>query len=137
MPKTICIVDDQPSLRQMLRFALGAQGYNIIEADNGIEAIKILAKEAVDVLVVDWQMPVMNGIELVRVLRDKPEFDNLPIVMVSCWDNLTARREAYSLGVNTWLKKPFRMSEIQSVVETALVAASPRENDESTVARCI
>jgi response regulator RpfG family c-di-GMP phosphodiesterase len=121
----------------MLRFALGTQGYNIIEADNGIDAIKLLAKETVDVLVVDWQMPVMNGIELVRILRDKPEFDELPIVMVSCWDNLTARREAYSLGVNTWLKKPFRMSEIQSVVETALLAVPPGVSDGSTVSRCI
>lgn len=137
MSKTICIVDDQPSLRQMLRFALVVQGYNIIEAENGIEAVKLLAKEDVDILVVDWQMPVMDGIELVRVLRDKPEFDDLPIVMVSCWDDITARREAYSLGVNTWLKKPFRMAEIQSVVETALMTVTPRVSDESNVARCL
>ena len=131
MNKTICIVDDQPSLRQMLRFALGQQGYNICEAENGTEAIKLLAKQAVDILIVDWQMPVMNGIDLVRFLRGKAEYEELPIIMVSCWDNLTARKEAYALGVNSWLKKPFRMAQIQNVVENALMAIPSHKNSQS------
>lgn len=129
MNKTICIVDDQPSLRQMLHFALAASGHDIVEAENGVDAIKLLSKRSVDLLVVDWQMPVMDGMELVRILRDKPEFDDVPIVMISCWDNISARKEAYSLGINTWLKKPFRMAEIHDVVETALAAVPAGSNN--------
>ena len=121
MSKKVCIVDDQPSLRQMLRFALGQQGYNICEAANGVEAIKLLAEESVDLLIVDWQMPVMNGMELIRIVREKPEYDELPIIMISCRDDISVRKEAYSLGVNSWLKKPFRMAQILNVVNNVLV----------------
>lgn len=137
MPKTICIVDDQPTLRQMLRFALGAMGYHILEAENGVEALKLLARERVDALVVDWQMPEMNGLELVAMLRDEREFDALPIVMVSCLDDLASRREAHALGVNAWVKKPFRMAEIQAVLENVLEGAPHDNNNEPPAARCI
>jgi len=131
MPKTICIVDDQPSLRQTLRFALSQQGYHILEAENGMDATKLLAKEPVDVLILDWQMPVMNGMDLVRLLRGQPEYDLLPIIMVSSWDDISVRKEAYSLGVNSWLKKPFRMAEIQNVVENALLTIPTHRTSET------
>lgn len=126
MPKNILVVDDQPSLRQMLRFALTSQGYTVTEAEDGVEALKKIAKTDIDMLIVDWQMPLMNGLELVRRLRDDSAYADLPIVVVSCWDDLAARKEAYSMGVMTWLKKPFRMAEVHRVVESGLgLAATP------------
>lgn len=118
MSKTVCVVDDQPSLRQMLRFTLNAYGYNVLEAENGVEALKIISKEHVDMMVVDWQMPLMDGLELVRKLRKITGYEDLPVIIVSCRDDLVARKEAYSLGVINWMKKPFRMAEIQRVVES-------------------
>lgn len=120
MSKTICVVDDQPSLRQMLRFTLSVHGYEVLEAENGVDALDILSKEHVDMLIVDWQMPMMDGLALVKKLRENSAYENLPIIMVSCRDDLSARKKAYSLGVITWLKKPFRMAEVQRVVENGL-----------------
>lgn len=120
MPKLICIVDDQPALRQMLRFALNFQGVAVIEAVDGADALDKIATHPVDMLIVDWQMPVMDGLELVRRLRKSTAHADLPVVVVSCRDDLSARKEARSLGVMTWLKKPFRISEVQAVVEHAL-----------------
>ena len=122
MSKVVCIVDDQPSLRQMLRFALNIDGLQVIEAENGVDALDKLASHDIDMMVVDWQMPEMDGLELVRRLRKSEEFADMPVVIISCRDDLSARKEARSLGVMNWLKKPFRIAEVQLAVESALGA---------------
>ena len=124
MPKVVCIVDDQPSLRQMLRFALNIHGVQVVEAENGISALDQLAHHDIDMMIIDWQMPELDGLGLVRLLRNSEEYADLPVVMVSCRDDLEARREARSLGVLNWLKKPFRISEVQFAVESALGLSS-------------
>jgi len=124
MSKVICIVDDQPSLRQMLRFALNNHGLQVIEAENGVDALNKLANHNVDMMIVDWQMPEMDGLELVRQLRKSEEYTEVPVVIISCRDDLSARREARSLGVMTWLKKPFRIAEVQLAVESGLGLSS-------------
>ena len=125
MSKVICIVDDQPSLRQMLRFALNIHGLQVIEAENGVDALNKLANHNVDMMIVDWQMPEMDGLELVRQLRKSEEYAKVPVVIISCRDDLSARQEARSLGVMTWLKKPFRIAEVQLAVESGLGLSSP------------
>lgn len=120
MSKVICIVDDQPALRQMLRFALNFQGVAVIEAVDGADALDKIATHHVDMMIIDWQMPVMDGLELVRRLRKVDAYSDLPILVVSCRDDLTARQEARALKVVTWLRKPFRVSEVQAVVEHVL-----------------
>ena len=120
MSKVICIVDDQPALLQMLSFALNFQGVTVIEAVNGADALRKISSQHIDMLITDWQMPIMDGLELVRRLRKIKDFADLPMVVISCRDDLEARKEARALGVMTWLKKPFRISEVQLVVEHAL-----------------
>lgn len=124
MTKKICIVDDHLSMRQMLRFALTAYGLQVFEATNGVDALEILTDNNVDMLIIEWQMPQMDGLELIRRLRKTPHYTDVPIVIFSCLDNLEARKEARSLGVMTWLKKPFRMAEVQRIVEGSLNLAS-------------
>lgn len=124
MSKTVCIVDDQPGLRQMLRFALKVQGVDVVEAENGVDALDKISAQPVDLLIVDWQMPEMDGLSLIRYLRKMDAYADLPIAVVSCRDDLEARLEARSLGVMTWLKKPFRLAEIQAVVDNALAASA-------------
>ena len=136
MSKVVCIVDDQPSLRQMLRFALNIHGLQVIEAENGVDALDKLARHDIDMMLVDWQMPEMDGLELVRRLRKSEEFADMPVVIISCRDDLSARKEARSLGVMNWLKKPFRITEVQLAVENALglSSLSSRRNVEQNTA---
>ena len=96
----------------------------MLEAENGADALEKISNNDVDMLIVDWQMPVMDGLELVSKLRKMEAYADLPVVLVSCRDDLHARQEARSLGVLTWLKKPFRISEIQVVVENALLSST-------------
>jgi DNA-binding response OmpR family regulator len=120
MSKVICIVDDQPALLQMLRFALSFQGVTVIEAVDGTDALEKISTQHVDMLITDWHMPAMDGLALIRRLRKIEAYADLPTVVISCRDDLEARKEARSLGVMTWLKKPFRISEVQLVVEHTL-----------------
>jgi len=120
MSKVICVVDDQPSLRQMIRFSLNVNGLQVLEAENGVEALGLLARHDVDMLIIDWQMPGMDGMELIRRLRGNEGYGDIPIVVISCRDDINARKEALSLGVINWLKKPFRLVELQRVVESGL-----------------
>lgn len=128
MSKVVCIVDDQTSLRQMVRFALNVQGLDVLEAENGVDALEKLQKNHVDILIVDWQMPVMDGLELVSHLRKIEQYLELPVIFVSCGDDLMAKKTAMSLGALAWLKKPFRLSEIQSVVECGLGLATSNKS---------
>ena len=136
MPKVICVVDDQPSLRQMLRFALSFQGVDVLEAENGDDALKKISTHHVDMLIVDWQMPVMDGLELVRQLRKLDAYADLPIVVAICCYDLNARKEAISLGVMTWLKKPFRISEVQTVVKNGLALSSEESLQKVSTGLC-
>lgn len=134
MSKVVCVVDDQPSLRQMLRFALNIHGLTVIEAEHGLDALDKLANHSVDMVVADWQMPKMDGLELVRSLRSSNEYAELPVVIISCRDDLTARKEARSMGVLSWLKKPFRIAEVQLAVESALgLSSSKKQSAEQSV----
>lgn len=120
MPKRICIVDDQPSLRQMVRFALTIQGIAVEEAADGVEALEKMSNQGFDLIIADWQMPRMDGLEMLRRLRNIPGYIDVPVIMISCRDDIEARKQARALGVLAWIKKPFRLSEIQTVVEDTL-----------------
>jgi two-component system chemotaxis response regulator CheY len=80
---------------------------NIIEAENGAEAIEKLAGQAIDLVVTDWNMPEMNGAELVQVLRSLPQYQEVPIVMVTTRGMQEDVITAMKLGVNGYIIKPF------------------------------
>ncbi len=101
--KTILLVDDSPVTRTREKQILLAQNLNIFEAANGKEAIDILGKNAIDLVVTDLEMPVMNGIEMIRAIREQDTLRELPIVVISSYDNL--REEVSSLGVATFINK--------------------------------
>jgi DNA-binding response OmpR family regulator len=122
----------------MLRFSLKFDGLQVLEAENGVDALNKLVDFNVDMMIVDWQMPEMDGMELVRRLRKDEAYADIPIVIISCRDDLNARREALSLGVMSWLKKPFRIVEIQRVVKRGLglVSSPTKPQNKKSAAGC-
>lgn len=120
MPKKICIVDDQPALRQMVRFALSLNGLEVVEAENGEDALRQITDYPIDLVILDWCMPKMGGLQFLTHLRHTAEHKDLPVIVVSSKDDMEARKRARSLGVLTWMRKPFRISEIQTLVESTL-----------------
>ena len=112
MPKRICIVDDHLNIREMLRYALTLQGLEVVEAVDGADALEKMTAHNIDMVLVDWLMPKMDGLEMLRCLREMEGFSEIPVVMISGRDDIEARKKARELGVLYWLKKPFRMESI-------------------------
>ena len=104
----ILIVDDFATMRRIVRNVLKQIGFtNMIEADNGKAALKVLKKENIDLILCDWNMPEMPGIELLKAIRSDDELKNIPFVMVTAEAQKDNIIEAVKAGVNSYIVKPF------------------------------
>jgi len=115
------VVDDQPNIRRVVRAYLETvQKCEVIEAENGVDAIKKLLASPVDLIITDLVMPEMTGLELVGYLRRHESFRQIPIIMLTSQGDETDRRKALALGVNDYLVKPFAPLSMKPVVEKYL-----------------
>ena len=108
MAKTIMTVDDSASIRQMVGMTLKSAGFEVIEAGDGQQALDQLTQAgALDLALVDWNMPVMNGLELIGQLRARSEFDGMAIMMVTTETEIHQVQRALDAGANEYVMKPF------------------------------
>ena len=106
--KSVLFVEDSPTMRRIIANSLQKIGFSeILEAEHGVDALEKIAGRMVDLVVTDWNMPEMNGAELVKELRSKTEFDNVPIVMITTRGMKDDVITAMKLGVNAYVIKPF------------------------------
>ncbi len=104
----VLFVEDSPTMRRIIMNSLRQVGFNdIIEAENGTDALEKLAGKEIDLVVTDWNMPEMNGAELVKTLRSIPEYAEVPIVMITTRGMKDDVMTAMKLGVNGYVVKPF------------------------------
>ncbi len=116
-PKVILVVDDAISLRQTLSLTLQKSGYQVIQAQNGVEALEQLQRHSeIQVIVSDLEMPRMNGFELLSNLRQNPNFANVPIVILTSRSAEKHRQLAQELGANAYLTKPYLEHEFLSII---------------------
>lgn len=116
MSKTILIVDDSQSIREILSLTLKNAGFNVIEAQHGKEAIENLT-DSTDLIITDLHMPVMDGITLIKELRQMEKFKYIPIIFLTTESQAEKKEEAKAAGATGWITKPF-------VPEKILVALS-------------
>lgn len=116
MSKTVLSVDDSKSIRDMIDFTLRPHGYEVIGAGDGVEGLAALAAQKVDLVVCDLNMPNMNGIEMIRKLRDDRAHDGLPVVMLTTEAQKEKMKEAKEAGATGWIVKPFDEAKLVSVV---------------------
>lgn len=103
------MVDDSRAVRMILGKTLKEIGYDVREAGNGQEALEAVAAESTpfELVLADWNMPVMNGLELLQELRKKPELDSTVVVMVTTESELDQMAAALEAGANEYVMKPF------------------------------
>ncbi|MEL6109800.1 MAG: response regulator [Planctomycetota bacterium] len=116
MAKTALVVDDSTSMRQMVSFTLKESGFEVIQAGNGQEALANVAGNSVNLVVTDLNMPVMDGMTLIRELRTKPEFKFTPILMLTTESQDTKKQEGRAAGATGWIVKPFNPVQLMQVV---------------------
>lgn len=114
MSGSILIIDDSAAQRKLVRLALETQGYVIVEAENGMQAIEAMDRigGSTRLILCDVNMPVMNGLEFVRELKKHENHAAIPVIMLTTETNETMVEEMQSLGTNSWLTKPFKMSDL-------------------------
>lgn len=114
----VLVVDDEPAIRRLLRTSLPSQGWKVMEAANGIEALELARKGGVDVLLLDLGLPDIDGLEVIRRLRDGGLA--IPIVVLSARDDERGKVAALDLGADDYVTKPFGMAELVARLRTAL-----------------
>ncbi len=115
---TILIVDDEPVGREALNGALFSQGYQLLFAENGIEALEMAAQYLPDVLLLDVMMPQMDGFEVCRRLRADPLLAEIPILLITALDDRTSRLKGLEAGADDFINKPFDRIELRARVKT-------------------
>ena len=120
MAKTILIVDDSASIRQMVSFALKSDGHNVIEAADGVEALAKAKAHAIDLVLTDQNMPNMDGFTMVKALRGLPQFAKTPILMLTTEFSDDKKMEGKGAGANGWLVKPVNPHKLLEVVKKFL-----------------
>ena len=122
MSARILVVDDVPANVKLLEARLSAEYFDVLTASNGAEALDILTREqgAFDLLLTDIQMPVMDGITLVKNLRTMPDYKFTPLLMLTTESTPEKKMEGKSAGATGWLIKPFNPDQLVTTIKRVL-----------------
>lgn len=119
MSKTVLIVDDSASVRQMVHFSLRSAGYGVLEAADGRVALAMFTTP-IHLVISDLNMPNMDGISLVKALRAGAATKYVPVVMLTTESQETKKQEARAAGATGWIVKPFKAEQLVAVVKRVL-----------------
>jgi two-component system chemotaxis response regulator CheY len=121
MGKRVLVVDDSTSMRQMVSFTLTEAGFTVIEGENGQQGLDQAKNSGgVDLVVTDLNMPVMDGIEMIRNLRQLPAFQFTPILMLTTETDDGKKAKGKEAGATGWIVKPFEPTKLLKTIERVL-----------------
>ena len=116
MKRKVLTVDDASTMRKMISLTLKAAGYEVLEANDGPEALDMISKMDIDMMILDVNMPKMNGIEVVKRVRRNDRHTKTPIIMLTTETEETIRNEAKIAGATGWINKPFQQDHLVGAV---------------------
>jgi two-component system, OmpR family, KDP operon response regulator KdpE len=114
---TVLVIDDEPAIRRLLRTSLAAQGYRVVEAADGTEALAAVTRDKPDLLILDLGLPDVSGIDIIRDVRRN---STVPIIVLSVREDERGKVEALDLGADDYITKPFGTDELVARIRTAL-----------------
>lgn len=121
MAQKILIAEDSPTMRSLIVSTIAAMGdYDIVEAANGFEALRILPREKVDLIITDINMPDINGLELVSFIRNNENYRETPLFIISTEGSDRDREKGLALGANAYIVKPFAPDRLQALIREYL-----------------
>jgi CheY-like chemotaxis protein len=119
---TVMVVDDNEDLREMLRFMVERLGYEVVEAENGHEAVEMARSRCPNLILMDLSMPVMDGFAATRLLRKIEDMCNVPIIAISANRREQSQADALAAGCNDYLTKPVNFHQLHSLLGNFLPA---------------
>lgn len=118
--KTILVIDDFEVNTFAVGVTLSNAGYNVLKATEAQEAIKLFKGTRVDLVITDYKMPKMNGVQLIKELKKTSGISRLPFIVLSSEKDEAKKQEAYNAGVTMWIEKPFQINTFLKVIAKAL-----------------
>ncbi len=117
----ILVVEDSPTMRQLISFAMRRiEKAKVIEATDGVDALKKLSENQVDIILADINMPVMDGLKLVSLVRSNPSYKDIPVIIITTEGAEEDRKKAMAIGANAYLPKPIQTQELIRLVKKYL-----------------
>lgn len=117
MTKSALTVDDSKTMRDMVSFTLKGVGYNVLEAEDGVQGLSVAASNHVDVIITDLNMPNMNGFDMIKSLRNDPKYVSTPILMLTTEGDASKKAEGKEAGATGWVVKPFQPEKLVEIVK--------------------
>lgn len=117
MKKTVLAIDDFETSRFVLATTLHSKGYNVLKAESGAEALKHCNGQQIDLIITDYNMPNMNGLQLVELIKQIPAYEKTPIFILSTETKQEVKDKAKIMGVTAWIKKPFMIDKLIKFIE--------------------
>jgi two-component system, OmpR family, phosphate regulon response regulator PhoB len=130
-PPLVLVVEDEAALVTLLRYNLEREGFRVSEARDGEEAMLQIAEQMPDLVILDWMLPLMSGIEVCRQLRRLPETRRLPIVMLTARGEEGDKLRGLDAGADDYITKPFSPTELIARLRAVLRRAKPEREDET------
>ena len=121
MAKTIMVVDDSASLRQVVSIALKGAGYDVLEAQDGKDALGKLTGQKIHLIISDVNMPNMDGISFVKAAKQLPAYKFTPVIMLTTESGESKKLEGQSAGAKAWVVKPFQPEQMLSAVSKLIL----------------
>ncbi|HEY8618081.1 phosphate regulon transcriptional regulator PhoB [Phenylobacterium sp.] len=125
MQPRILVVEDEDSLATLLHYNLEKEGYDVVLAGDGEEALLLVDERLPDLIVLDWMLPKVSGIEVCRRIRQRPEARNVPIIMLTARGEESDRIRGLDTGADDYVVKPFSMTELAARVRAVLRRLRP------------
>lgn len=129
----VLVVEDESAQREVLKYNLEAEGFDVVMAENGDEAMLLVAEENPDLIVLDWMLPNVSGIEVCRRVKANPETRQIPIIMLSARSEETDRVRGLETGADDYVVKPYSVVELMARLRTQLRRTRPATMGERLV----
>ena len=125
MPAKVLIVEDEDSLVTLLSYNLQSEGYTVVHTPSGTDAVMMMQEERPDIVILDWMLPGLAGIEICRQIRARSDTNGLPVIMLTARGEEGDRIRGLQTGADDYVVKPFSVSELVARVKALLRRASP------------
>ena len=130
MSPKILVGEDDQAIREMLRFVLQQKHFDILEAENAEQALRLIHDRSPSLILLDWMLPGMSGVDLARKLKEVQETSNLPIIMITAKGEEEDMVRGLDSGADDYVTKPFSPRELVARIRAVLRRAVPHKNDE-------
>src|SRR6056300_947883 len=130
MPSHIFIAEDEESIVSLLKYNLEKEGYKVSTSDNGEDALKQIKDKNPDLILLDWMMPNLSGIEISKQLKKDKKFNDIPIIMLTAKGEEEDKLKAFDVGTDDYVTKPFSQKELNARIKSILRRSKPQSSSD-------